>query len=165
MIKNRRMEEVTNKRRANMKRVSFSTDDILEQYRGRHQDVAPEYPRHPRQADDRISDRSSHHQPTEMGTELYEALRVMHGPSEEAEYEVKFLDINNKQYRGTGRITLPDARSAPTPQQGQQPVVYPPQQYPAPPPGYTQVAPPPAPVPARLPPPPYRGSIQARCSR
>src|SRR5260221_7140102 len=59
------------------------------------------------------------------GTELYERLKELHGPSPEYEYEVKFLDIGIHKYAGTGRIVMPDAR----PSQGQQPMAYPPQGY------------------------------------
>lgn len=50
----------------------------------------------------------------ESGMALYAALMALHGQSTEAEYEVKFLDNDTKQYRGIGRITLPNTL-APSP--------------------------------------------------
>jgi hypothetical protein len=73
------------------------------------------------------------------GTALYEAIKFFHGQHAETEYEIKFT--GSGQYRGTGRITMPDTRT-PAAQQGQ-PMQQP--YYPngGAPPGYVQVAPPP----------------------
>jgi hypothetical protein len=46
----------------------------------------------------------------ESGVKLYEALAKMHGQKEVAEYEVRFRDMIRKEYRGMGRITMPDTR-------------------------------------------------------
>lgn len=66
--------------------------------------------------------------------ELYEALKLVHGVYEEAEYSVEYKDISTHQWRGKGRITMPDTRSQghgqpwppphpPVPQQAQPQVV------------------------------------------
>ena len=79
------------------------------------------------------------------GSELYDALMLVHGQCEATEYEVNVIDQTTKQYRvKNGRITLPDTR--PAPQQGQ-PMPYPPPQY-APPQYQPQPAPPPVQQPA-----------------
>lgn len=95
------------------------------------------------------------------GSELYDAVMVVHGQSEATEYEITVKDRTTKEFRVTGRITLPDTR--PAPQQGQ-PMQYPPPGYPPPgyppqgypPPGYPpptpqQYAQQPAPVPVQQP--------------
>jgi len=69
------------------------------------------------------------------GTELYDAIKVLHGLYEEAEYEIIAKDRATKQFRVNGKITMPDTR--PAPQQGQ-PMQYPPPGYP---PQYQQPAP------------------------
>jgi len=69
------------------------------------------------------------------GSELYAAIRALHGPNEEATYDVSFTDAG--KFRGQGVITMPNARP-PTPP-GQQPMQPP---YTYGPPGYPQVAPP-----------------------
>jgi hypothetical protein len=48
--------------------------------------------------------------------ELYAAIKQLHGRHEEATYEVSFRDSQQKQNRGTGRITLPDTRDELPPQ-------------------------------------------------
>ena len=82
VIKNRRMEEVANKRRAHVKGVTFSTDDLLEQY-----EVALKT--WPANTLDISAKRTTGTPITrtitsrpKSGTDLYEALRVMHGPNE-----------------------------------------------------------------------------------
>ena len=61
------------------------------------------------------------------GGELYAAIRTLHGPNDEATYDVKFTE--GGQFRGQGTITMPDAR-LPSPPQG--PTMQPPYQQPAP---------------------------------
>lgn len=46
------------------------------------------------------------HPPSSMA--LYSELMKIHGQREESIYEIKFLDSNQRVYRGSGRITLPD---------------------------------------------------------
>lgn len=131
---NRRMENVVKKKRGGMKGVVFNTDDLLTKYEG----IIKEWP--PNTLDisvKRLTGTAVTHtilSRPRSGVELYEAIKGVHGQYEEAQYEVKFLDSNQKQYRGTGRITMPDTR--PVGQQGQpvQQPYYPPNG--APPPGY-----------------------------
>lgn len=42
------------------------------------------------------------------GADLYDALRALHGPNDEATYDVKFTDAG--RFRGLGCVTMPDAR-------------------------------------------------------
>lgn len=114
---NRRSQDYVNKKRGHVKDIRFTTDDLLEKY----ETIIKSWP--PSTLDITATKRTG--TPTKYtitsrprsGVELYEALRVVHGSQEEAEYEVKFFDTNGKQYRGNGRITMPDAR--PLAQQGQ----------------------------------------------
>jgi hypothetical protein len=85
-------------------------------------------------------------------TELYNAIRALHGRSEETTYDVTIRDSYRKERRGSGRITLPDTRDEappPTPQPaqpqpGQPPMspYYPPQPQYAPPPQAVYQTPP-----------------------
>lgn len=129
---NRRMEAAVNKKRGGAKHVTFNTDDLLTKYEeliktwggASTLDVSAR----------RLTGPEVTHSITSRprsGAELYAALKEAHGQYEEAKYEVKFWDVNQKQYRGTGRITMPDTRPAAA--QGQ-PMTYPPNG--APPPGY-----------------------------
>ena len=114
---NRRMSAVVGKKRGGVKHVVFNTDDLLTKYEG----LIKEWP--PNTLDitvKRLTGSPITHTITSRprsGVELYKALKEVHGQSEEAQYEVKFLDSNQRLYRGTGRITMPDTR-APA-QQGQ----------------------------------------------
>ena len=44
---------------------------------------------------------------------LFDALKGIHGNREEAEYEIEIVDTTSSELRGTGRIVMPDAQSAP----------------------------------------------------
>lgn len=142
---NRRMSAVVNKKRGGAKNVVFNTDDLLTKYEG----LIKEWP--PNTLDitvRRLTGTAVVHtivSRPRSGVELYKAIKDLHGQYEEAQYEVKFLDTNQKVYRGTGRITMPDTR--PASPQGQPPMTYPPNGAPPPgyPPGYGGY-PPPAPV-------------------
>jgi hypothetical protein len=153
---NRRMQAIVNKKRANMKGVPFGTSDPLVLY-----DMlakvwgANGIDIHVR----RLTGPPVQHVITSRprsGPELYEALKAIHGQSGEAEYEVRFVDASRKEYRGMGRITMPDTR--PTGQQQGQPAMttpYYPPGYPLPP-GFqampvVPVATPTAPAPAAPP--------------
>ena len=127
---NRRVDEVVAKQRANIKGVSFNSKDVLATYDGLIKvwgqsalDITIR-----RLTGSAVTHVISSH--PQSGTALWEAIRVLHGQHEEAEYEVKFTDGTRKYYRGQGRIVMPDTR----PQQGQQPMTFNP--YGAPPPGY-----------------------------
>jgi hypothetical protein len=166
---NRRMKDVVDKKRGGMKGVTFNTDDLLASYEA----LIKQWP--PNTLDITVR-RMTGTQVTRTitsrprsGVELYEAIKLIHGQYEEAEYEVKCLDTNQKQYRGTGRIIMPDTRAVPPQGQPMQtfypngapiPPGYPPQPAPAfypptpgypPPPGYA--APPSPPAQGQQPPP------------
>jgi hypothetical protein len=127
---NRRMEEVVKRKRGGEKNITFNTDDLLTKY----EELIQRWP--PNTLDitvKRLTGPEVTHTITSRprsGVELYNAIKDAHGQYEESKYEVKFWDTNQKRYRGTGRITMPDTR--PPGQQGQQPMHY----QPPPPPGY-----------------------------
>jgi hypothetical protein len=126
---NRRLESIVGKKRANMPNVSFNTGDVISTY----DTVLKVWPANTID----ISVRRLTGTPIQnvivsrprSGAELYQALLQFHGLHEEAEYEIKFLDSSRKEWRGKGRIAMPDTR--PPSQQGQ-PMNY----YPGVPPGY-----------------------------
>lgn len=128
---NRRLRSVVNKKRANVKHVNFNTGDVLTTY----DTILGSWPAnaidiHVRRltgspVQDVLTSRPR------SGTELYAALKVFHGQYEEAQYAVQFKDNGTHQFRGNGRITMPDTRG-PTSQQGQ------PMNYPYGQPGYQQ---------------------------
>ena len=150
---NRRLQGAVNRRRANVKNVSFNAGDLLTKYEtiikcwpANTLDIGVKRLTGP-PVQQIITSRPR------SGSELYEALKVVHGQYGEADYEIKFFDTNLKVYRGTGRITMPDMRAT-TPQQQQgQPMnpFYPsappgyPSGYPSPPPGYPPPVYPPQP--------------------
>lgn len=141
---NRRMDNVVNKKRGGEKNLTFNTDDLLTMYEGVIRVWAPNtLDISVRRLTGSAITRVITSRPR-SGVELYEAIKTLHGPHEEAEYEVKFLDTNRKLYRGTGRITMPDTRVAP--QQGQQPMYHPngapPPAYAPPQPGFASPPPP-----------------------
>jgi hypothetical protein len=115
---NRRLEAIVNKKRANQKHVTFNTGEVLTTY----DTILGSWPAntidvHVRRltgapVQDVITSRPR------SGTELFAALKAFHGQCEEAQYEVKFKDCSNHQFRGSGRITMPDTRVVPQ-QQGQ----------------------------------------------
>jgi hypothetical protein len=123
---NRRVEEIVAKKRAGQKDVQFNSDDILEKYEG----VIKYWPAN---TIDIIVKRVTG-TPIEWiiqsrprsGAELYAAILSRHGRCEEAEYDVRLRDCNDKQRRGTGRITMPDTRDTPPQVQGQVPMQQPP---------------------------------------
>lgn len=127
---NRRLEAIVSKKRANMPNVSFNTGDVISTY----DTILKVWPANTIEISvRRLTGTAIQHVITSRprsGAELYEALRSVHGPHEEADYEIKFLDSSRKEWRGKGKITMPDAR--PPAQQGQ-PMSY---QYPYVPPGY-----------------------------
>src|ERR1700733_322604 len=47
------------------------------------------------------------------GIELYNELKTLHGRREETTYELLFRDSYKKEYRGSGRITLPSTLDEP----------------------------------------------------
>lgn len=141
---NRRVEEVVAKKRANVKDVSFGINEPIALYDGLlklwHVNTIDISVR-------RLTGSPVQHMITsrpQSGAALYEALRGIHGQYEEAEYEVKFHDSARKQWRGQGRIVMPDTRS----QQGSpmnpfNPYGVPPGYPPGYPAGYPPAAPPP----------------------
>jgi hypothetical protein len=107
----RRLRSVANKKRQGKKNVGFGTTDPLVVYETLLKTWAPD-------SIDITFKRLSGSQITQMmirsrprsRTELYEAFMNMHGQSEAAEYEVRFHDSSGHQWRGQGRITMPDTR-------------------------------------------------------
>lgn len=129
---NRRIDTVVGKKRANIPNVSFNTGDAI----GTYDAILKAWPANSIEIRiRRLTGTPVQHvinSRPRSGAEFYEALRAIHGPHEEAEWEVIFVDFSRKEWKGKGKITMPDAR--PPAQQGQ-PMNY---QYPygAPPPGY-----------------------------
>lgn len=142
---NRRIDEMVNKKRSGQQGVQFNVDDPLEKYEG----IIKYWP--PNTMDilvKRVTGTPIQWVITSRprsGAELYAAIKFHHGRYEEATYNIVFFDSNDKQRRGTTRITIPDTRDTPptpqtpqspqTPQltlQGQQPMfqAYPPQSTP-----------------------------------
>jgi hypothetical protein len=143
---NRRIDAIVNKQRGNVEGVLLNVENICDKYDivlrtlpanaltinvTRRSGGAP--------VNWRIDSRPKN------GSELYAAIRALHGPNEEATYDVSFMDAG--KFRGQGRITMPDARPpAPPPGQPMQPPYYgppgyPPQQQPQQPPPVVQVMP------------------------
>lgn len=133
VIENRRIRSTVTRKRSGEKRVRFNSGDLLTMY-----DTA--ILSWPSNTLDITMRRLTGTPVTHMimnrprsGAELYEAIKTLHGQYEEAEYEIAVKDRTTKQFRVTGRITMPDTR-APG-QQGQPvqqyaPPGYPPPQYP-----------------------------------
>lgn len=150
---NRRLGEIVDKKRGGVKGVPFNAGDLLTKYEW----LIKYWP--PNTLDisvKRLTGTAVQHLITSRprsAAELYEAIKALHGQSSEAEYEIKFFDTNGKEFRGVGRVTMPDTRGA-APQQGQQPM----QPFYAPPSlGY-----PPQPTPGYAPPPPHNFPTQAQ---
>ena len=149
---NRRLRTIVDKKRGNQKNVPFNASDLFTKY----ETLIKWWP--PNTLNINVKRLTG--TPIQRvisscprsGAELYEALRVIHGQSEEANYEIKFFDTNGKEFRGTCQITMPDARSAPPQGPNMQP--YYPNGMPPAPPGYPQapVYAVPVPVPAGYPP-------------
>jgi hypothetical protein len=114
---NRRIASVANKQKRGKKRVSFGTDDPLVKYDGLLKSWGPNsiYVTVKRLTGSQVIQqiRSC----PRSGMDLYDAVMAIHGQHPEAEYELSFKSTDGHQYRGTGRITLPDTR--PPSQQGQ----------------------------------------------
>lgn len=134
---NRRSQDVVNKKKGNVPKVAFNTNDpmqiydmILRTWGANSVDVVVKRLTGGPPVTHVIQSRPRN------GVELYAAVQQqVHGLNPEAEYEVKFIDSSRKEYRGTGRIVMPDTR--PVGQQGQPMNLYnpySPQGYP--PPGY-----------------------------
>jgi hypothetical protein len=147
---NRRVEDVVNKKRANVKHVTFNTSDLIAKY-----DAIIKY--WPPNTLDISVQRLTGTPITQVitsqpasGVELYKAIQLIHGRHEEATYSVRFYDNNKKEHRGSGKVTIPDARVSSTadpPQpQGQPMYNYPP------PPGYLPPGYPPGYSPTQAPP-------------
>ncbi len=116
---NRRVDAVVDKQRGNVKGVQINVEDVIEKY----DIVLRTWPANTLT----ISVKRRTGSPAQWmvdsrpktGSDLYVALRSLHGPNEEATYDIRFLD-SSSQIRGIGRITMPDARpAAPPPTQGQ----------------------------------------------
>jgi len=128
---NRRLDNIVRKKRGGVKDVPFNVSDVITKY----DTLIKFWPVNTIDITviDLTGNNATHtiRSRPRSGMELYDAIMQIHGQSAEAKYEIKFFDSNSKEFRGTGQITLRDARP-PTPQQGQ-PMQYPPPGYP---PGY-----------------------------
>ena len=129
VLENRRGEEIVGKVRSGQKGVLFNLDNVLEKY----DLIIRTWP--PNTIDILVSRLTGTavqwviQTRPRSGADLYTCLLTHHGRSEEAEYQVLFIDSVGKQRRGSGRITMPDMRDTPpTPQstpQGQPPPMNP----------------------------------------
>jgi len=137
---NRRLDAVVGKKRGNVPSVPFGTDDVLVIY----DTLRRVWPGDPffinvkRTTGTRVQEMIK--SGPRSGAELYEAIKAIHGQYGEAEYEVVITDAGSSEWRGKGRIAMPDTRlplqgqpmpQQPPPQQPQQQVAAPPQQSPA----------------------------------
>lgn len=133
----RRLRSIANKKRQGKKNVGFGTIDPLVVYETILKTWEPD------SIDITFKRLSGSQQTTQVirsrprsRTELFDVFMGLHGQSEAAEYEVRFHDSSGHQWRGQGRITMPDTRpkgqqggngyypsqnGAPPPQTGQQP--------------------------------------------
>lgn len=116
---NRRLKRVVEKKRAGGKDVPWNTRDPMVMYDALLRAWTPDsidisIKRLVGGAQDMIVTRPVN------GAALYETFKLFHGQHAEAEYEIKFT--GGGQYRGNGRITMPDTRAPP--QQGQQTMQY-----------------------------------------
>ena len=123
VVENRRLAEVVDKKRGNVQKVPFNTDDPLVIY----DTLIKVWPANTLSVS---MQRTSGGSPVtyvletrpRSSTELYAAMMAKHGVSEEATYLIKMRDVGGtQQFRSqNGRITLPDTR--PQQQQGQPPM-------------------------------------------
>jgi hypothetical protein len=107
----RRLRSIANKKRQGKKNVGFGTTDPLVVYETLLKAWEPD------SIDITFKRLSGSQQPTHVirsrprsRTELYEVFMTFHGQSEMAEYDVRFHDSSGHQWRGQGRITMPDTR-------------------------------------------------------
>lgn len=107
----RRLRSIANKKRQGKKNVGFGTTDPLVVYETILKTWEPD------SIDITFKRLSGSQQTTRMirsrprsRAELYEVFEKLHGESEAAEYDVRFHDSSGHQWRGQGRITMPDTR-------------------------------------------------------
>ena len=111
--RNRRLQAIADKKKANVKNVNFNTNDIFDIYDTLLKAWLPDnliivvrrLTGSP--VTQTITSRPK------SGADLYEVIKGIHGQYGEAEYEVKFKDTSRLEYRGTGRIVMPDTRPSP----------------------------------------------------
>lgn len=107
---NRRQARIADKKRKGEK-VSFNTDDPLRVY-STLLTVWPASAMHVKMrrisGGPEVTELITRH--PKDPTELFEALKSVHGQCAEATYEIWFLDTSNHQWRGKAKITLPDTR-------------------------------------------------------
>jgi len=121
---NRRSQDVVNKKKGNVPKVAFNTNDpiaiydmVLRTWGANSVEVIVKRLTGGPPVTHVIQSRPR------SGVELYAAIQQqVHGFSPEAEYEVKVIDSSRKEYRGTGRIVMPDTRPPGQQQQGQPPM-------------------------------------------
>jgi len=143
VLENRRRRDAVKRKKSGERHVSFNSDDIMTSYDGlvKAYGASALTIRMKRLTGDQVSYVIKNR--PRNADDMYETLMRYHGPSAEAEYKIQFVTPDG-QFKGTGRIVLPDTRPA---HLRDQPMGYPPQQ---PPYG---VPPQPVPQPAAAPPP------------
>jgi hypothetical protein len=111
----RRLRSIANKKRQGKKNIGFGTNDPLVVYETILKAWEPD-------SIDITVKRLTGAQVVQVirsrprsRTELYKVIETVHGQHEEAEYDIRFHDSSGHQWRGQGRITMPDTRP-----QGQQ---------------------------------------------
>ncbi len=110
---NRRLADIVNKKRAGVKNVPFSESDLLIKY----DQIVKYWPANTldifvKRLTGTLAQYVITNRP-QSATELFNTLKTTHGDREEAEYEIKIVDANTREFRGVGRIVIPDARSTP----------------------------------------------------
>jgi len=146
-LENSRRRAAVKRKKSGEKYVSFNSDDIMTSYDGlvKAYGASALTIRMKRLTGDQVSYVIKNR--PRNADDMYETLLRYHGQSAEAEYKIQFVTPDG-QFKGTGRIVLPDTRPA---HLRDQPMGYPPQQppYGAPPQYGAQPAPQPAPPPAK----------------
>ncbi|KKN08248.1 hypothetical protein LCGC14_1058720 [marine sediment metagenome] len=107
---NQRLDDIVSKKRAGNKSVTFDTDDLLTKY----EYILKLWPANTLDILVRSLTGSRvqyfiTNRPT-SATALFDELKSIHKDREEAEYEIKIVDINTREFRGMGRIVMPDTR-------------------------------------------------------
>jgi hypothetical protein len=106
----RRLRSIANKKRQGKKNIGFGTNDPLVVYETILKAWEPD-------SIDITVKRLTGAQVVQVvrsrprsRTELYKVIETVHGQHEEAEYDIRFHDSSGHQWRGQGRITMPDTR-------------------------------------------------------
>ena len=138
---NRRNQDVVNRKKGNEK-SSFDDPNIVLKY----EDTLKIWPVNSLSIYvNRLTGTQVQHQILSQprnGVELYNEIKAFHGRREESLYEVMFRDSTHGEYRGKGRITMPNTLNEPAPQMQGQNMGQPPPFNPYGQPGYVPQQPP-----------------------